>query len=127
MPAPTATHPGRCARVLIANEHAPHAARSFVRRVFGDADDLLMVTDELVSNAVEHTPGPVIEVFLSRTADGVLVEVSDSSRIPPAPRDAGDFEDSGRGLAIVDALSVRWGWRPSSRGKTVYAVLEAQS
>jgi signal transduction histidine kinase len=112
-------------RAVAADEHAPQAARSFVRRVCGDgAADLLSVTDELVSNAVRHAGGTSIGVSLQRVAEGVLVEVADGDRgHPPQPRDAADLDDSGRGLRIVEALSVRWGWRPAADGKAVYAVV----
>lgn len=129
MPAPSVTQqPGRCARVIVSNEHAPHAARSFVRAVFGDrAEDVLMVTDELVSNAVEHAKGSLIAVCFQPVPEGVLVEVADQSGVPPRPRDAGDYEDSGRGLTIVDALSVRWAWARRPFGKVVWAVVAGES
>lgn len=121
------TQPVRYSRVIVANTHAPHAARSFTRRVFGDeATDLLMVVDELVANAVTHARGPVIAVSFQRIPDGVLTEVADADPRPPAPRQASDEDDSGRGLAIVAALSARWGWRPEGRGKAVFAVVPEQ-
>jgi anti-sigma regulatory factor (Ser/Thr protein kinase) len=126
MPAapPATCQPNQCARVIVANKHAPHAARSFIRHVFGDqAGDLLVVADELVSNAVEHAHGSLIAVSLRTVPDGVLVEVADQDRTPPRRRNATIFDDSGRGLAIVEALSVGWGWRPERRGKTVFAVV----
>lgn len=121
---PAICQPRQYTRVIVANKHAPHAARSFVRHVFGDrAENLLMVVDELVSNAVEHAHGSLIAVSLQRVPDGVLVEVADADRTPPVRRSAATFDDSGRGLAIVEALSVRWGWRPERRGKVVFAVI----
>jgi anti-sigma regulatory factor (Ser/Thr protein kinase) len=117
--------PGRYAREIVANEHAPHAARSFIRHVAGDqAGDLLAVAGELVSNAIRHAAGTTIGVSLQRLPDGVLIEVTDADGTrPPLPRDAGNLDESGRGLAIVAALSARWGWRPDPRGKVVFAVV----
>jgi anti-sigma regulatory factor (Ser/Thr protein kinase) len=92
--------------------------------VFGDqAGDLLMVTDELVSYAIEHAHGNLIAVSLQKVSDGVLVEVADQDRTPPVRRNATLFDDSGRGLAIVEALSARWGWRPDRSGKVVFSVV----
>lgn len=115
---------GQCVREIVANRHAPHAARSFVRRAFGDrAEDLLTVVDELVSNAVVHARGASIRLAFQRLPDGVLVEVADGDRNPPVPRAAAELDGSGRGLAIVEALSARWGWRPEADGKVVFAVV----
>jgi anti-sigma regulatory factor (Ser/Thr protein kinase) len=127
--------PGRYAREIVANEHAPHAARSFIRHVFGEqADDLLSVTDELVSNAIRHAAGTVIGVSLQQLPDGVLVEVTDADgthspqshavgSVDAGTLDAENLGESGRGLAIIAALSDRWGWRPEPHGKTVFAVV----
>lgn len=128
--APPATCPPELyARVIVADTNAWHAARSFVRRVFGDgAGDLLMVTDELVVNAVKHARGTAsIGVTFQPLTDGVLVEVADGDPSPPAPRSAADLDDSGRGLTIVAGLSVRWGWRPEAGGKAVFAVVPLES
>lgn len=115
-------------RVIVADENAWHAARSFARRLFGDAaGDLLTVTDELVVNAVRHASGTTsIRLNFQRLPDGVLVEVADGDTRPPVPREPGDLDASGRGLTIVAGLSTRWGWRPDGTGKTVFALLPAE-
>lgn len=115
-------------RVIVADENAWHAARSFARRLFGDAaGDLLTVADELVVNAVRHAQDTTsMRVSFQRLRDGVLVEVSDGDPRPPVPRVPGDLDGSGRGLAIVEGLSTRWGWRPNGAGKTVFAVVSSE-
>lgn len=120
--------PARCARVIVADQNAWHAARSFARRVFGDRTaDLLTVTDELVVNAVRHARDTTsIGVSFQRLPDGVLVEVSDGDPAPPVPREPEDLDSSGRGLTLVAGLSIRWGWRPNRAGKTVFAVVPEQ-
>jgi hypothetical protein len=34
-----------------------------------------------------------------------------------------DASDGGRGLLIVDALSIRWGWQRARIGKTVWSLM----
>ncbi|MFC8969628.1 ATP-binding protein [Streptomyces sp. NPDC057094] len=94
-------------------------------------DDILLVTGELLANAVGHGVPPVRVVFsLSCTAEGRLVhiEVADSG----TGLDAGlvratwrhpsfSLADGGRGLLIVDTLARSWGDVPTSEGHTVWA------
>ncbi|MEV6531841.1 ATP-binding protein [Streptomyces sp. NPDC051639] len=44
--------------------------------------------------------------------------VADASAAPPRPRTTGPATESGRGLAIVAALSDDWGIAPSDPGTT---------
>ena len=72
-------------------------------------EDLRLVLSELVTNAVVHGRGPTIDVRL--TADGPVVrgevvDEGDGFRTPP-PRSLD--APGGRGLAIVGALTHRWG------------------
>jgi anti-sigma regulatory factor (Ser/Thr protein kinase) len=72
-------------------------------------DDLRLVLSELLSNAVLHGDGETVEVRV-QVEDGVVrgevVDGGDGFAHPEAP--AADAT-SGRGLAIVDALTWRWG------------------
>ena len=54
-------------------------------------------------------------------------EVWDSVPRVPAARQAGPDEEGGRGLALVEALSDRWGWTtvPGWPGKVAWAELRA--
>lgn len=81
-------------------------------------DDALLVLSELATNAVLHTrAGLAYGTFRVQVADlgdgkeGVLIEVIDPEpwSIPEA-RCSEEIE-SGRGLPLVDALSLRWGVR----------------
>lgn len=63
-----------------------------------------------------------------RVKGGVLIEVADASKSPPVRRGvAGEWSENGRGLAVVEALSARWGWRPEPWGKVVWAVCSSES
>lgn len=83
--------------------------------------DAVLVVDELVSNAREHAAGGST-VDLTVDAGSVLVVVSDPHpESVPALGYPPPSQPSGRGLLVVDALSVRWGVviRPTS--KSVWA------
>ena len=80
----------------------------------------LLVVTELLSNAIDHGRGPVrLAVELLDTA--VHVEVHDGAPEPPQlqPRDL--LQARGRGLQLVEALSLRWGWIDDPPGKLVWA------
>jgi anti-sigma regulatory factor (Ser/Thr protein kinase) len=80
----------------------------------------LLVVTELLSNAIDHGRGPVrLAVELLDT--GVHVEVHDGAPEPPQlqPRDL--LQARGRGLQLVEALSLRWGWIDDPPGKLVWA------
>jgi anti-sigma regulatory factor (Ser/Thr protein kinase) len=109
-----------------------------VRRVVGEwvtrcvgqgdvRDRVLLVVSELVSNAVRHAPGPGIGVAVGLRCgrEAVVVEVWDGSvRAPVRGAEAGAQDESGRGLALVEALAVRWGWAAHpGGGKTTWALV----
>jgi anti-sigma regulatory factor (Ser/Thr protein kinase) len=90
-------------------------------------DDALMVVSELVTNSVQHGPGGSIGLTLELEGDELTITVIDGGtpKSPLAAREATDSKESGRGLAIVEALSTRWGASPAEAGTPVWAVLSA--
>ncbi|MFF5983289.1 SpoIIE family protein phosphatase [Streptomyces olindensis] len=89
--------------------------------VVADADTVLLVVSELVTNALVHTQGPV-RVDLTLAADRLRVTVSDSSPRSPAKPVVVDWESTGgRGLFLVEALSAAWGSVPVGGGKQVWS------
>jgi len=82
------------------------------------------VISELVGNAVQHGAEHV-RLTLDRTARSLVVGVEDGSAVLPGPRDAdaGAGQEGGRGLHIVEALTVRWGVTELAPGKRVWAEL----
>ncbi|WP_433262307.1 ATP-binding protein [Actinosynnema sp. CS-041913] len=86
------------------------------------AEDAALVVTELVSNAVDHASGP-LELTVSRTPQGIRIEVADQSPTMPQPRPVEVESARGRGLIIVAALSQDWGTSPTGTGKTVWAEL----
>ncbi|MER6631417.1 SpoIIE family protein phosphatase [Streptomyces sp. NPDC000987] len=110
-------------------EAAGHARR-FTRRtlrVWGlsrdELDTALLVVSELVTNALVHTDGRV-RLDLTLLGGRLRVSVTDSSpRTPVKPTSIGWEATGGRGILLVEAMSLSWGTVPVSGGKQVWAEL----
>ena len=88
------------------------------------AERLVLVADELTSNALRHGGTPAATA-LSRTGDNWLVSVSDASTgVPPAPAQGRDPALGGFGLYLVADLSIRHGWFVHRGTKTVWAIVQ---
>ena len=89
------------------------------------ADDVELVLAELVSNAVRHARTDVIRVSVwHENCVRVRVAVTDMSRALPQRKYVNPDSPGGRGLAIIEAVSERWGVDPLPWGKRVWADLE---
>ena len=99
------------------------AADLAARRVTADSvDDVVLVISELVGNAIVHSETDTdLDVAWDIEGNTVIVRVKDDSDMSPTPRDAADDATSGRGLAIVAALSAEWGVQRAKHGKLVWA------
>ncbi|MER6136516.1 SpoIIE family protein phosphatase [Streptomyces sp. NPDC001815] len=104
-------------------------ARRFTRRILRvwgaaeDADAVLLVVSELVTNALVHTDGQV-RLDLTLINNRLRVAVADvSPRTPIKPTSIGWEATGGRGILLVEALSATWGTVPVSGGKQVWAEL----
>ncbi|MGW0841894.1 SpoIIE family protein phosphatase [Streptomyces sp. NPDC002787] len=102
-------------------------ARRYTRRVLrawgveAEADTVLLVVSELVTNALVHTDGRV-RLDLTLLADRLRVAVADASpRTPMKPTIIGWEATGGRGILLVEAVSTAWGTVPVSGGKQVWA------
>jgi PAS domain S-box-containing protein len=110
-------------------------ARSFVRDTlqgwgYADVvDDAVVLTSELVTNAVVHA-GTSADVLCLRTADGVRVEVADRYPERDIPiqgtgRSLGSPDrENGRGLLLCAALASRWGVEYTPTNKQVWFQLD---
>ncbi len=110
-------------------------ARSFVRDTlqgwgFADiVDDAVVLTSELVTNAVVHA-GTHAEVLCLRTEDGVRVEVSDRYPEREVPLQSAHAamgspdREGGRGLQLCAALAGRWGVDYTPTHKNVWFQLD---
>ncbi|MFD5508470.1 SpoIIE family protein phosphatase [Streptomyces sp. NPDC059761] len=86
------------------------------------ADEIELVADELIVNALMHTDGPAIVTLRVLTGHErrLRVEVEDRSSALPRRREAGDSGVSGRGLMLVDRLADVWGVEPRGSGKCIW-------
>lgn len=110
-------------------------ARAFVRDTLQGwgytdvVDDAVVLTSELVTNAVIHA-GTAADVLCLRTEDGVRVEIADhypEREIPlqPAALDLDSLDsENGRGLLLCAALASRWGVEYSPTRKHVWFQLD---
>jgi anti-sigma regulatory factor (Ser/Thr protein kinase) len=116
----------------------PHAAgaagvaRAYLRRQANlihppTLQDALILTSELVTNAIRHgRPAVTLAVHLEPSALTVVVTDTGPERPPLVPRRPHPDSSTGRGLVIVDALATRWGItpQPASPGKAVWFALD---
>jgi anti-sigma regulatory factor (Ser/Thr protein kinase) len=115
---------------LGADARSAGAARRFLtatlstwgKTMYGDNATLLL--SELVTNAALHAKTQIVVRIELRPAC-LLVSVTDGSPRQPVVRHYSDQSTTGRGLALVNALALRWGIDPNTDGtKTVWAEIE---
>ncbi|MFJ1807449.1 MULTISPECIES: SpoIIE family protein phosphatase [unclassified Streptomyces] len=103
---------------------ARHMIRAAVRTwgARDRSDEIELVADELITNALMHTEGAAIVTLrvLTGTEHRLRVEVEDSSSALPRRREAGESGVSGRGLLLVDLLTDAWGVEARGGGKCVW-------
>ena len=127
--------PGTVSHTLAADLTAVREARTVVQQVLGTwraeeiYDDVALVASELVANAVRHgmkaelvriaarslperslIEPEGVRISLVSTGRHVICSVTDPSARPPVRRLADPLEGSGRGLQLVESLSLCWGW-----------------
>ncbi|MFI5640440.1 SpoIIE family protein phosphatase [Streptomyces goshikiensis] len=112
--------PGDPEALVAARHMIGTAVRAWGAR--GRADEIELVADELIVNALMHTDGPAIVTLrvLAGPQRRLRVEVEDRSSALPRRREAGDSGVSGRGLMLVDRLADVWGVEPRGSGKCVW-------
>jgi anti-sigma regulatory factor (Ser/Thr protein kinase) len=107
---------------------AEHQSAGLARRLVGEVlvdhaivDDAVLVTSELVANAVDYGAGP-IDLELRLDAACVRITVThDAAAGEPTVRRARIDDEGGRGLAITAALAARWGWNRPDQRMSVWA------
>lgn len=115
-------------RSSLSGPDAPRRAREMVRHLLaGQPDDVVeiavLLTSELVANAVTHTRDrSPVQVSASTSRGTLRVCVGDQDRVLPVLKHPSPDGDSGRGIEIVDHLATAWGveCRASEDGKSVW-------
>jgi anti-sigma regulatory factor (Ser/Thr protein kinase) len=130
-----------CWRIALPHtEAAVPIARALIRTALADieaaadSDTAELLTAELVANAVKHTTGDdLIELVVQLLPTGCQVEVHDADPAPPGDlshpeprREPGPWQEHGRGLLLIRALSAACGHRPTASGKAVWFTLFAR-
>ncbi|KAB1141723.1 ATP-binding protein [Streptomyces luteolifulvus] len=82
-------------------------------------DTAQLLISEAVTNAIRHAPGP-IRLSLRKYATVLRCDVEDASAQTPQRSVAGDEDEGGRGLALLDALADSWGSYQTPGGKSVW-------
>ncbi|MCT4357891.1 SpoIIE family protein phosphatase [Streptomyces sp. Je 1-79] len=109
-------------------------ARAFVRDTLQGwgysevVDDAVVLTSELVTNAVIHA-GTAADVLCLRSEDGIRVEVADRYPEREIPVQGGRTlahpdRENGRGLLLCAALATRWGVEYTPTHKRVWFQLD---
>jgi anti-sigma regulatory factor (Ser/Thr protein kinase) len=84
--------------------------------------DLLLVANELVANAVDHARTS-FTVTVTLLGSVLRIEVADGSAEPPRLKPRDPSSARGHGLRVVDAISSAWSVTRTLTGKTVQADL----
>ena len=118
---------------LAANPTAVPLARALVRLSLNQwgfpdlLDDAGLLVSELTTNAVQASGVlAFIRVHISLFTATTRIEVWDRGDGKPQPRPVDETDEGGRGLLLVEAMSVEWGWhaREGRFGKVVWAELK---
>jgi anti-sigma regulatory factor (Ser/Thr protein kinase) len=91
-----------------------------------DPDVAVLLTSELVTNAIRHEASGTITLAVTCSRDQLRVDVYDTSRSLPTVVEAAVDAETGRGLMLVATLSAEWGFYRTPAGKAVYFALALQ-
>ena len=127
---PTELHRSRVR--LTTGPAAPAEARRQVRAAICawdipvDPSVAVLLTSELVTNAVRHEPGETIMLTVTCSRGQLRVDVHDTACSLPVLVDVAADAEAGRGLMLVATLSAEWGVYRTPAGKAVYFTLAFQ-
>ena len=113
-------------RSFVSSAESVGAARHWVEAVLlgwgeqGLVCDAMLVTSELATNAVRHASS-AFRTRLVRTGTTVRLSFEDLAVDRPSLREVGHDRTGGRGVAIVEQTSDRWGLQTTPDGKVVWA------
>lgn len=116
-------------RTFGSDRTAVRQARTFVeeevaRSSAADTDIAVLLTSELVSNALLHArSGTTVTVIVEGRR--IRVEVADGSPDLPMRKRYGPDATTGRGIMLLESLADSWGAAPVGTGKCVWFELES--
>jgi hypothetical protein len=120
-------------RVRLTREPSAAAeARSQVRaairdwKVPVDSDIAILLTSDLVTDAILHGDGETITLAIRCARGHLRIDVYDRSRYVPAVADRSGDAQAASGLVLVAALSADWGSFRTPAGKAMYFTLALQ-
>ena len=121
----------RSTRAFTAQALSVAASRRYVRDVLrghplANIDAIELMVSELATNSVKHAHSD-FKVSINDSAGEIRVEVRDTGRGQPVLRFPAPTEPSGRGLRIVEALSLAWRTADSPLGKTVWFTVPSRA
>jgi anti-sigma regulatory factor (Ser/Thr protein kinase) len=113
---------------LVGDANSIRDARAMVRTIMSDQaaevrDIAVLLTDELVTNAVVHGGGR-FELHAELGPRALRVVVSDLSPAAPRVLTPSADQEHGRGMAIVASLASAWGSDVGESGKEVWFSLD---
>jgi anti-sigma regulatory factor (Ser/Thr protein kinase) len=117
---------------LPAGPIAAPEARSQIRAVINawdvpvDSGIAVLLTSELVTNALRREPGETVTLAITCSSAQLRIDVHDTSRLLPVLLEAPADAEAGRGLMLVASLSDQWGVYLTPAGKAVYFTLAFQ-
>ena len=91
-----------------------------------DPDVAVLLTSELVTNAIRHETGETVTLAIDCCNGQLRVDVHDSAGAIPVMLDTPCDAETGRGLVLVATLSDEWGFYRTPVGKAVYFTLAFQ-
>ena len=92
-----------------------------------DLSVAVLLTSELVTNAIRHEPGETVMLVITSACGQLRVDVHDTSWSLPVPLDVPADAETGRGLMLVASMSTDWGFYRTPAGKAVYFMLAFQA
>jgi len=116
-------------RITLTTEHAAKAARNEVRAAIRawhvpvNPSVAVLLTSELVTNALRHEAGRAIELVVSCAYRQLQVDVYDTSPAMALQMDAPPGAETGGGLTLLASLSSSWGYYRTPTGKAGYFTL----
>jgi anti-sigma regulatory factor (Ser/Thr protein kinase) len=113
--------------LLAVPKAVPELRHTLSEHPYGPHPDVQLCVSELLSNVIRHlgegTP-VTVRVTGARGGGRIRVAVTDPDpRAWPLLRLAGGDDETGRGLALLDAVSLRWGVEQGPDSKTVWCEL----